>query len=129
MDCVRVAWRVIPTATGGSNRELQEAFRKQLLHEDLTSMGTLAFTELLSTVTVLGTMLFFNSMIIFLSGKHRQHKLLDLNSLTVFALLWIGTLIFEPGIETKVYVTSLAVSLVVVRMLVTRHRKRSLPGG
>ena len=92
-------------------------------------MGTLAFTELLSTVTVLGTMLFFNSMIIFLSGKHRQHKLLDLNFLTVFALLWIGTLIFEPGLETKVYVISLAVSLIVVRILVTRHRKRSLPEG
>ena len=46
-----------------------------------------------------------------------------------YRLLWIGTLIFEPGLEIKVYVTSLAVSLIVVRILVTRHRKRSLPEG
>ena len=125
MVCGRVAWHVIPMAIGGRTIELT----KRLSHEDFIHMDTLIFNEgLLSTVTVLGTVLFLNSMLIFLSGKHREHKLLDRSSVWTFSLLWLGTLIFEPALETKAYISSLAVSLIVVRILVTRERKRRASG-
>jgi uncharacterized membrane protein len=72
------------------------------------------------------TLVFLNSMIIFL-GTRGRHNRLDLSALSTFALVCIYTLIVESAYQTRAYVVILAVSTAAVRILVTKARRDDRP--
>jgi hypothetical protein len=74
------------------------------------------------------TVVFWNSMIIFLAGRenHRRrekHRRLDFSCLSTFALVCIYTLVVETGYLVRAYVLVLAISTAAIRILVTKARK------
>lgn len=68
-------------------------------------------------------LLFWNSVLVFLSLKEKKHRWIDLSALGTFVLHWIGILVFMDLLEAKLFVSVLLLSIILIRTLVTRKRK------
>ena len=80
--------------------------------------------ELFSNKEVWGAvLLFWNSVVVFLYLKEEKHKWIDLSAIGIFALHWVGILVFTNSLEVKLFVSVLMVSIILIRVLVTRKRK------
>lgn len=73
----------------------------------------------------LAVALFLQTMLFFFMVRNRIGRRLDIAALVTFAIYWIGTLVFAESVKWKWYISLLMLSIVLVRIIVTRKKLRS----